>query len=386
MNEVFITGTGQTAVGEHWEISLRHLAWKAIEPALQAAQLEKPDAIFIGNMLAARISQQQNLGALLADFCGFRGTEAVTVEAAGASGGAAMRQALLALRSGEISTAMVVGVEKMTDKIGSDVTTAVAAGADSDWELAQGATAPAIAAMIMRRYMHEHGVQLEQFAGFAVNAHANARTNADAMFRNALDATRYVQAGMVASPVNMFDSAPDADGAAALVLAAGTGELQPGLSVRVAASSLATDALAVHDRRDVLTFGAATLSADLALQQAGLVPDQIDLAELYDRFSVYAALSLEACGFARRGEGWRLAANGAIGRTGRLPISTFGGLKARGNPGGATGVYQLVEVARQLAGTAEENQVSGAKWGLAQCLGSSGATAVTHILQGIESN
>ena len=386
MNEVFITGTSQTAVGEHWEISLRHLAWKAIEPALRAAQLQQPDAIFVGNMLAARISQQQNLGALLADFCGLRGTEAVTVEAAGASGGAAMRQALLALRSGEISTAMVVGVEKMTDKIGSDVTTAVAAGADSDWELAQGATAPAIAALIMRRYMHEHGVQLEQFAGFAVNAHANARTNADAMFRNALDATRYVQAGMVASPVNVFDSAPDADGAAVLVLAAGMGELQPGLSVRVAASSIATDALAVHDRRDVLTFDAAALSAGLALQQAGLVPDQIDLAELYDRFGVYAALSLEACGFAKRGEGWRLAANGAIGRGGRLPISTFGGLKARGNPGGATGVYQLVEVARQLAGTAEENQVAGAKWGLAQCLGSSGATAVTHILQGIESN
>ncbi|MBU37712.1 MAG: hypothetical protein CL611_04740 [Anaerolineaceae bacterium] len=142
----------------------------------------------------------------------------------------------------------------------------------------------------------------------------------------------------------------------------------------------------MHDRRDVLVFAAAKLSARRALQQAGLEPDQIDMAELYDRFSVYAAISLEACGFARRGEGWRLAGNGAIGLGGRLPISTFGGLKARGNPGGATGVYQLVEVARQLAGMAEENQVADAKWGLAQCLGSSGATAVTHILQGIESN
>jgi acetyl-CoA C-acetyltransferase len=156
--------------------------------------------------------------------------------------------------------------------------------------------------------------------------------------------------------------------------------------MRVAASSLATDALAVHDRRDVLVFAAAKLSADRALQQAGLAHEQIDVAELYDRFSVYAALSLEACGFARRGEGWQLARNGAIGRAGGLPISTFGGLKARGNPGGATGVYQLVEVARQLAGMAGENQVAGAKWGLAQCLGSSGGTAVTHILQGIESS
>ena len=386
VTEVFVTGTGNTTVGEHWEISLRHLAWKAIEQAMHVAQLKKPDAIFVGNMLAARISEQQNLGALLADFCGLRGIEAVTVEAAGASGGAAMRQALLALRSGEIRTALVVGVEKMTDKIGADVTSAVAAGADSDWELAHGATAPAIAALIMRRYMHEHGVQLERFAGFVVNSHANARTNADAMFRNELDATRYVQASMVASPVNLLDSAPDADGAAALVLTAGTGQLRPGLRVRVAASSLVTDTLAVHDRRDLLVFAAAKLSAHRALQEAGLMPDQIDLAELYDRFSVFAALSLEACGFAQRGDGWRLATNGAIGRDGRVPISTFGGLKARGNPGGATGIYQLVEVTRQLAGEAEDNQVVGAKWGLAQCLGSSGATAVTHILQGVEIN
>jgi acetyl-CoA C-acetyltransferase len=384
--EVFITGTGQTAVGEHWSISLRHLAWEAIELALEAAQLDKPDAIFVGNMLAARISQQQNLGTLLADFCGMRGTEAVTVEAAGASGGAAMRQALLALRSGEISTALVVGVEKMTDKVGADVTAAVAAGADSDWEQVHGTTPAAIAALIMRRYMHEHGVQLEQFAEFAINAHCNARTNPDAMFRDVLDVTRYAQAGMVASPVNAFDTAPDADGAAAMILAALPGEMQPGLSVRVAASSLATDALAVHDRQDVLGFTAAKLSADRALQQAGIGTDQIDLAELYDRYSVYAALSLEACGFARRGAGWRLAANGAIARAGRLPISTFGGLKARGNPGGATGVYQIVEVARQLAGMAEDNQVDGVKWGMAQCLGSSGATAITHIMQGIESN
>ena len=384
--DVFVIGIGQTAVGEHWGTSLRHLAWEAVKPALQSAGLERPDAIFVGNMLATRISQQHNLGALLADFCGLRGTEAVTVEAAGASGGAAMRQALLALRSGEISTALVVGVEKMTDKVGPEVTAALASDADSDWEVAQGVTAPAIAGMIMRRYMHEYGVHLDQFTGFALNAHYNAQANDDAMFRKGLDAKRYSQAGIVASPVNMFDSAPDADGAAALVLASELGELQPGQSVRVAASSLVTDTVAVHDRRDVLSFEAAKLSAERALQQAGIMPDQIDLAEIYDRFSVYAVLSLEACGFARPGEGWRLARNGGIGRRGQLPISTFGGLTARGNPGGATGVYQIVEVTRQLAGMAQDNQVAGAKWGLAQCLGSSGATAVTHILEGMNRN
>ncbi len=386
IQDVFVIGTGQTAVGEHWGISLRHLAWKAVKQALESSGLERPDAIFVGNILAPRISQQHNLGTLLADFCGFRGVEAITVEASGASGGAAVRQAMLALRSGEIGTALVVGVEKMTDKVGPEVTAALAAGADSDWELVQGVTAPAMAALIMRRYMHDYGVHRDEFADFALNAHYNAQANVDAMFRNGLDLKQYVQAGIVASPVNIFDGAPDADGAAALVLSSEPGELRPGLSVRVASSSLVTHTLALHDRRDVLSFEAARLSAERAFQQAGITPDQIDLAELYDRFSIYAVLSLEACGFARRGEGWRLARNSGVGRNGQLPISTFGGLTARGNPGGATGVYQMVEVTRQLAGMAQDNQVAGAKWGLAQCLGSSGATAVTHILDGTNRN
>ena len=382
---IFISGTGCTKVGEHWGVSLRHLAWEAVNLALTSSMTKKPDAIFVGNMLAPRLSQQQNVGALVADFCGFKGTEAITIEAAGASGAAAVRQAILAIRSGEINTALVVGVEKMTDAVGSDVTTAIAGGADSDWEVAHGITAPAIAALIMRRYIYEYTVPTDKFAGFSVNAHKNASTNSYAMFRNLISKEQYSSGAMVSSPVNVFDSAPDADGAAALVITSSNREFVPGRSIRFAASSLSTDALAIHDREDMLTFSAAQTSARYAYDQAGIDPSYVDVAEIYDRFGVYTAMSLEACGFANRGFGWEMAQNGSIDLNGSLPISTFGGLKARGNPGGATGVYQIVEIAQQLAGTADKNQVPEAKWALAQCLGSSGATAVTHILQMIDS-
>ena len=149
--------------------------------------------------------------------------------------------------------------------------------------------------------------------------------------------------------------------------------------VRIAGSAIATDTLAVHDRRDLLTFEAARQSATRAYQQAGIGPADVDVFELHDSFTIYAALSLEATQFAERGAGWQLAQNGAISRDGEIPISTFGGLKARGNPGGATGVYQAVEVVQQLNGTAGENQVPGATLGMLQCLGGSGATAATHI-------
>jgi acetyl-CoA C-acetyltransferase len=273
-----------------------------------------------------------------------------------------------------MDTVLVVGVEKMTDKVGPGVTAATASSADSDWESAQGVTPTALAAIIMQRYMHQNHVELKGFAGFSLNAHRNARGNANAMFQNALTAEAYLKAGMVAEPINMLDMAPEADGAAAIFVTAAPA------GVRVAASAMATDTLALHDRGDLVQFEAARLASERAYQRAGVRADQIDVFELHDAFSIFAALSLEAAGFAEAGQGWRLAPD-EIARTGRIPISTFGGLKARGNPGGATGVYQAAEVVLQLRGAAGPQQVEGAHWGMAQCLGGAGATAVTHIFE-----
>ncbi|MCC6191327.1 MAG: thiolase domain-containing protein [Anaerolineales bacterium] len=379
MRNIYLAAAGLTPVGEHWDTSLRELALRAILAAQQdlaqhaGTLVPQPEALFVGNMLAGELSGQEHLGALVADFAGLRGIEAVTIEAAGASGGAALRQAILAVGSSLVDTALVVGVEKMTDKVGAGATAAATTAADSDWEAAQGVTPTALAAMLMRRYLHEHALSLNDMAGFSVNAHANARDNPMAMFRNAITAEAYEKAGMVAEPINMFDSAPDADGAAAVIVTAAAS------AVRVAASTMATDTLALHDRVNLLRFEAAAQASAKAYERAGLAPEAIDLFELHDAFSIFAALTLEAAGLARPGEGWKLA-QADIRRNGRIPISTFGGLKARGNPGGATGVYQVAEVMLQLRGEAGSNQVPGARAGMAQCLGGAGSTAVTHIL------
>lgn len=382
MTNVSIIGIGQTDVREHWETSIRHLAWYAIEAALDDAHVNNIDAIYVGNMLAGQLSNQNHLGALVADFAGLRGAEAMTVEAADASGGAALRQGILAVQSGLIDTALVVGVEKVTDETGSPILAALATALDADYEVIHGQTLSGAAALLMRRYMHAYGLQLADFAGFSVNAHANAAGNPRAMFRNRIKPEGFATAPMVADPVSLFDEAPAGDGAAAVLLTradlAGDMVAQP---VRVTASALATDTLALHDRRDLLWLPAAELSAKRALTAAGITPDDIDVFELHDSFTVMAALSLEAVGFAARGKGWELARDGQIKRDGRIPISTFGGLKARGNPIGATGVYQIVELVQQLRGKAGDCQVPGARIGMAQNLGGTGATAVTHILE-----
>ena len=252
---------------------------------------------------------------------------------------------------------------------------------DAEFEASQGLSVPAIAALIMRRYMYEFGVQREAFAPFAVQAHANGVGNPNAMFQRPISAEAYASAGMVAEPVGMFDVAPLCDGAAALVLCPSIGGTQsPARSIRLRASAVATDRLAVHGRTDPLFLRAARMSAKQAYEQAGVGPESIDLFELHDAFSILAALSLEACGFAERGEGTRLAQDGSIALGGQIPISTMGGLKARGHPIGATGVYQIAELVMQLRGEAGVNQID-ARLGMAQSLGGSGATAITHILE-----
>jgi acetyl-CoA C-acetyltransferase len=391
MTEVVIAGIGQTEVGEHWDIGLRELAFAAIQDAVKDAGGLKPQSMFVGNMLAPSLSNQAHLGVLLADFAGLLGIEAVTMEAAGASGGAALRQGYLAVASGMVDVALVVGVEKFTDKLGSDVDAALATTGDADFEAVQGITPTSQAALLMKRYIHENDVPADGFAGFALTAHANGAGNPCAMFRKAIRPETYAKAEIVSDPLNMFDIAPNADGAAALVLTrrelyhsqGGLPSNGHGTLVKVSGSAASSDTLALHDRKDMLFFNTAQLSAGRAMKQVGLTLNDIDLFEYHDMFSIYAALQLEAVGFAVKGKGWKLAANGEIGLKGQIPCATMGGMKARGFPGGAAGVYQAVEATIQLRGQAEANQVPDAKTVLIQSLGGPASTAISHILQRI---
>jgi acetyl-CoA C-acetyltransferase len=384
-NDVVIAGIGQTPVGEHWETSLRSLAVKAMLDAIKDSGGLRPQALYVGNMLAANLSHQAHLGALLADFGGCGGIEAETVEAGGASGGAALRQGYLAVASGFVDVALVVGVEKFTDVVGPDVEAALATTTDADFEAVQGLTPSAQAALLTCRYLHEFNVPADGLAGFPLTAHANGAGNKNAMYRKAISLETYQKAEPVSDPLNMFDIAPNTDGAAALVLTR-SGLLPKGFPhplVRIAASASASATLALHDRPDLLQFSAAQKSVEQALKKADICREQVDLFEYHDSYSIFAALSLEAAGFAPRGEGWKLAADGSIALTGQIPCATLGGCKARGNPGGATGVYQAVEAATQLRGQAGTNQIAGAKVALIQSLGGPASTAVTHLLEKI---
>jgi acetyl-CoA C-acetyltransferase len=382
MRDVSIIGIGQTAVAEHWDRSIRDLAVEAVQKARQDAGIDRVDALFAGNMLSGELAGQENLATLIADAAGLLPVEALKIEAACASGGAALRAAYLAVGSGVHDYALVVGVEKMTDHFTDGVTAALALAADADHEAGHGISFVALNAFLMRRYMHEHRVRHEDFAPFSVNSHRNAALNPHAMYRQPITVDDFVRSPVVADPINILDSAGICDGAAALLVCpvseARKSRRPP---VRIAASSCATDTVGLAERRDPLVWQAVADSARLAYAQARVGPKDIDLFEVHDAFTIVSVLTLEACGFADRGSALKLAAEGRIALEGDVPICTLGGLKGRGHPVGASGTYQLVEVVQQLRGEAGEAQVEGARTGMAQSVGGSGSVAVTHILQ-----
>jgi acetyl-CoA C-acetyltransferase len=361
---------------------LRHLAYDALAAAMKDANLERADALYVGNMLSGEISGQAHLGPLVADFAGLRGVEAVKVEAACASAAAAFRQAYIGVASGLQDIVIALGVEKMTDDVGSRLTAGLASAADADYEVIHGVTFVALNALIMQRYMHEYEVNREDFAGFAITAHANGAGNPNAMFQRPISREAFLRSHMVANPIGLLDASPMADGAAAVILCPTEQAREfTDKTVQIRGSAMATDSLSIHDRRDPLWLQAAEDSAQKAYRQAQVGPEDIDFFELHDAFTIMAALSLEASGFADRGRGTWLARDGEIGPEGRIPIATRGGLKARGHPVGATGLYQIVEAAQQLRDQAGDNQLKNARLGMTQNIGGSGATIVTHIFE-----
>jgi len=382
MRDVAIIGTGEIPVDEHWTTGIRHLMLEAGLSALRDANIESVEALYVGNMLSGEIAGQSHLGALAVDFMGLDNAEAFKVEAACASGSAALRVGYMAVASGLLDLVLVLGVEKMTDTSGQETTAALAAAADAEYEVSQGISFVALNALLMQRYMYDYGWKHEDFANFAITAHANGANNPFAMFQRPISAEMYARAPIIATPVGLMDASPVCDGAAAVVLA--PADFARALSpapVKIRASAVGMAPLAVHDRKDPLALSAARISSQKAYAQAAIKPEDLDFFELHDAFTIMAALSLEAAGFAERGKGVQLALDNEISLKGRVPMATMGGLKARGHPVGATGIYQVVEAVMQLRGLAGANQIPGARLGMTQNIGGSGATVITHIFE-----
>ena len=386
MRDVYLIGGGQTKITKNGGIRGRYMAAEAINQALSQSGIEREQIgmLVSGNMMAGMLTNQQQLGGLYADKAGMRGIEAASVEAACGSGAAAARWGFMAVAGGFHDAVVCVGVERMTHATLEDTTVALATAADWELEGCRGESFISLNARLMKKYMETYGVTAEDFGHFAINAHDNGMTNPNAFLHKKIDMDIYLNSRMLVDPVKLFDAPPVCDGAAACILASGEvakAAARSGLPmVRVAGSAIGTDSLAIDSRDDQMELSGVKLSTQRALDQAGVSRDDLDIYELHDAYTIITTLSLEAAGFAEKGQGVHFGKNGEIALDGSLPICTFGGLKSRGHPVGATGIYQLVETYAQLTNTAGENQVKGAKNALVQNIGGTGATVISHVL------
>lgn len=378
MRAVSIVGAGQIPVLSASSLSLREMGAQVVHLAMADAGVEGVDALMCGNMLADELQGQKHLAALIADEAGLRGVEALEAGAVTASGAAALRMAFLAVASGQADLALALGVEKMSDGVAMP---AISKALDADREVANGATMISRNAELLGLYFQRTQAPAHAMVWFAVNAHKNARNNPNALFHEMRVSVRKAATSrIVHAPLRLYDCAPICDGAAAVVLApTDQARAYTDHPVRLLASSVATDRFRVDDRSDPLLLAASQASAHKAFLQANVNRGDVSFFEVHDAFSIMACLQLEAVGFAEPGEGWRMAGERQIGIRGQLPICTMGGLKARGHPIGASGIYQAVESVLQLTGRAGKNQVRDPKIALMQSIGGAASTVITHI-------
>jgi len=382
LRRVAVIGVGCIRVGEHWSKFLGDLFSEAALASIENMRDSPIDAVFVGNMFSGFAIHQEHLGSLLADSVALSGCSAAKVEAACASGGVAMHHGFMAVASGVADFVLVGGVEKMTDTSVPETLHALMMAENREYTASSGITFTGLNALVARLYMEKFGATHEEIASFAVNGHRNAVNNEFAQFRSAITVEQVMKSALVADPLRVLDCCGIGDGAAAVVLCPLDRATEfSDTPIEVAASSVATNALSLCERDDLLSFDATRRASSRSFRAANLSPKDVDVLEVHDAFTIVGVLSLEALGFAGEGEGARFASSGGIALDGVIPTNTFGGLKARGHPVGATGIYQIVELFWQLTGRAGKNQVGGARIGLAQNVGGVDSTSAVHILR-----
>ena len=382
MKDIAIVGVGNTKIGEWYDYSLRDLTDEAISKAIQSANIDPKEigATFVGSMSSGIFNQQEHLAALVGPNSGIT-APALRVENACASGGSALRVAMMAINAGYYETALVVGIEKMTDLIDiGDVTTALGTAADGSWELGVGATFPALFALMMRAHMNEHGSTLEEFASVAVKNHKNGSLNPDAQFRKAVSMETVMNSRIIADPVRLFDCSPVSDGSAAVILSSkDAAKKYTDDPVYIKGSGAGTDHISLHQRESLTSLQSTKRAAETAFKMAKITPKDIDLMEVHDCFTIAEVITLEDLGICKVGKGGKFTLDGETALNSTISVNPSGGLKSKGHPVGATGIYQVIEMFHQLRNEAGKRQVSKNDIGVTQNIGGSGASCVINV-------
>ena len=378
-----IVSAGLSKFGRREGLYGRELFAEAAKEAYERCSnlIPKKDikALFVGHM-GESYEHQGHTGPTLADWAGLLPVQATRVENACASSGVALALGVSAVFSGLYDIVMVGGVEKMTHRTTADVTEFLAMASDFPFEQWHGITFPGLYALMATAHMHRYGTTEEQMAMVAVKNHHNGALNPKAHMQKEVTLEKAMSSRVIAWPLKLYDCSLITDGASCLILT------KPELAkkftdtpVHIIGSGQASDAIGLYEREDITTLKAGKLAGQEAYNMAKLKPQDIDIAEVHDCFTIAEIIAYEDLGFCKPGKGGSFVEEGATRIEGKIPVNTSGGLKSKGHPVGATGVGQAYEIYLQLTEQAEKRQVKGAEIGLSHNVGGSGATATVHI-------
>jgi acetyl-CoA C-acetyltransferase len=382
MRDVAIIGVGITKFGELWEKSLRDIFVESALMAIDDCGVNKIDSMYIGNFSGGLFVGQEHLSSLLADYLGCTSVPTTRIESACASGALALKQAFLEVASGFSDIVLAGGVEKMTDVDTGEATFGLAAAADREYEAFHGVTFPGLYALIARRHMFEYGTTREQLAKVAVKNHKNGAKNPHAQFPFKVTLEQVLNSTLIADPLRLLDCSPISDGAASVIICpAERAKEFTDKPIKIVGVGQATDTIALTSRKSITTLEATVEAGKRAYKMAGIKPEDINLAEVHDCFTIAEICAIEDLGFVKKGEGGKAVEEGLTDIDGKIPVNPSGGLNSKGHPVGATGIAQIFELVKQLRGEAGKRQVKNAKIGLTHNLGGSGGSVIVHILE-----
>lgn len=382
MRDVAVIGVGMTKWGELWEKSLRDIFVETALLALDDAGIDRIESMYVGCMSSGLFVGQEHIASLLADYLGQTPVPSVRVETACASGGLALRLGYMEVASGMSDVVLVGGVEKMTDVNGYEATYALGSAADQEYEGYHGITFPGLYALIARAHMEKYGTTREQMALVAVKNHKNGAKNPLAQFPFEITVDSVLNSVMVADPLRILDCSPITDGAASVIIC--PVEMARKMKkpvIKVIGSGHATDMIALNQRKDMTWLEATYQAGRQAYDMADKKPEDIDLLEVHDCFTIAEICVIEALGMVEKGEGGKAVEDELTYIEGKIPVNPSGGLKAKGHPVGATGVAQVIEIVKQLSGDAGERQLKDPRIGMTQNMGGSGGSTVVHIFE-----
>lgn len=381
MDRVAVIGASMTQFGKR-DAWIRELLAEAGQACLDDADVSPLDLehLYVSNMASGEFEGQTGVPNALAHDLGALPAYTQRIDQTSSSGGAGIYAAWQSVASGASDLTLLVGGEKMTHKTTAE-STDVIASLTHPVEYKHGLTLPSFAGLTARRYLHEYDAPRESLAKVAVKNHKNGVDNPHAQFRKEVDLETVMESPIVADPLRLYDFCPITDGSAALLFCpeSKAKEYTDEYTV-ISGIGGATDTHVVHERDDPTVMGAAVESSELAYNMAERGPEDVDVAELHDMFTILEFLQSEAVGFFEQGEGWKAVEEGVTDRDGELPINTSGGLKSKGHPLGASGVAQAYELHQQLLGNAGERQVD-AEVGLACNVGGFGNCVITTIME-----